>query len=58
MSKQSNPIALSNGPGATHAFVFPGQGSQYVGMGAEVIARSDAAREVMDRADEAQDLDV
>lgn len=38
-------------PAATHAFVFPGQGSQYVGMGTAVIARSPAAREVMERAD-------
>ncbi|HET7686750.1 MAG TPA: ACP S-malonyltransferase [Candidatus Limnocylindria bacterium] len=37
----------------SHAFVFPGQGSQYVGMGAELVARSDAAAAVLDRADAA-----
>lgn len=36
-----------------HAFVFPGQGSQYVGMGAALLERSAAAAAVMDRADAA-----
>ena len=35
------------------AFVFPGQGSQYVGMGAELIARSPAAADAFERADAA-----
>jgi [acyl-carrier-protein] S-malonyltransferase len=35
------------------AFVFPGQGSQYVGMGAELVRRSAAAAEVYERADAA-----
>jgi [acyl-carrier-protein] S-malonyltransferase len=35
------------------AFVFPGQGSQYVGMGAELIARSPAAADAYERADAA-----
>jgi [acyl-carrier-protein] S-malonyltransferase len=34
-----------------HAFVFPGQGSQYVGMGAALVERSPAAAAVMERAD-------
>ncbi|MGH2357745.1 MAG: ACP S-malonyltransferase, partial [Candidatus Limnocylindria bacterium] len=34
-------------------FVFPGQGSQYVGMGADLVARSPAAAAVYARADEA-----
>ena len=37
----------------TIAFVFPGQGSQYVGMGAELIERSPAARAAYERADAA-----
>ncbi|HUY80028.1 MAG TPA: ACP S-malonyltransferase [Ktedonobacterales bacterium] len=35
------------------AFVFPGQGSQAVGMGADVAAASPAARAIFDAADEA-----
>ena len=35
------------------AFVFPGQGSQTVGMGADIYPASPAARSVFDTADEA-----
>ena len=38
------------------AFVFPGQGSQKVGMGAELAAASAAAREVFEEVDEALGL--
>ena len=37
----------------TIAFVFPGQGSQYVGMGAELVKRSPAAAAAYARADAA-----
>lgn len=33
------------------AFLFPGQGAQYVGMGADLYADSPAARAIFDRAD-------
>jgi [acyl-carrier-protein] S-malonyltransferase len=35
------------------AFVFPGQGSQYVGMGKDLSAQFAVAREIFDEADEA-----
>ena len=35
------------------AFVFPGQGSQKIGMGAELAEASPAAREVFDEVDDA-----
>lgn len=47
------PAPTSEGTVRRHAFVFPGQGSQYVGMGAEVIQRSPAAAAILERADAA-----
>lgn len=35
------------------AFVFPGQGAQYVGMGKDLAGRFESAREVFERADDA-----
>ncbi len=37
----------------TRAFVFPGQGSQKVGMGVDLAAASPAAREVFEEVDDA-----
>jgi len=34
------------------SLIFPGQGAQHVGMGAEVYERSPSARDIFDRADE------
>ncbi|HET8572009.1 MAG TPA: ACP S-malonyltransferase [Candidatus Limnocylindria bacterium] len=36
-----------------HAFVFPGQGSQYVGMGQALVDRSEVAAQTLERADAA-----
>jgi [acyl-carrier-protein] S-malonyltransferase len=38
---------------SVHAFIFPGQGSQSVGMGRDLAAAFSAAREVFDEVDEA-----
>ena len=45
-------IAAENHGSKKLAYVFPGQGSQTVGMGAELFASSPAAREVFEEADE------
>jgi [acyl-carrier-protein] S-malonyltransferase len=53
----TNVTHPTDAPGAprarTIAFVFPGQGSQYVGMGADLIERSPAAAAAFERADQA-----
>jgi [acyl-carrier-protein] S-malonyltransferase len=53
MTEPTDPMPPPDATASTHAFVFPGQGSQYVGMASDVVARSTAARDVMARADEA-----
>jgi [acyl-carrier-protein] S-malonyltransferase len=40
------------------AFVFPGQGSQYVGMGKDFFDRSPAARQVFEEANDALGYDI
>lgn len=40
------------------AFVFPGQGAQYVGMGVDLAARYPSARRVFDEASESIGLDI
>ncbi len=40
------------------AFLFPGQGAQYVGMGKEISENFDIAREVFDSANTAIDMDI
>lgn len=44
---------LATTPAAQIAWLFPGQGSQSVGMGKDLVESSAAAREVFDRADKA-----
>ena len=47
----SAPTSDEAAPGPGLAFVFPGQGSQYVGMGAQLIEDSPAAARALERAD-------
>ena len=51
MSHDTKPAA--DRPQRSIAFVFPGQGSQYVGMGAELVERSPEAADAFERADAA-----
>jgi [acyl-carrier-protein] S-malonyltransferase len=51
MTDKTDRAASKTRPSRAHAFVFPGQGSQYVGMGASLVANSPAAASVLERAD-------
>ncbi len=53
MTDQTDPVATAPAVARRHAFVFPGQGSQYVGMGADLVAASPAAAAILARADAA-----
>ena len=39
-------------------FVFPGQGSQYRGMGSDLVAEFESAREVFERSSDAVGYDM
>jgi [acyl-carrier-protein] S-malonyltransferase len=58
MSDKSQIIDPAASAPRAHAFVFPGQGSQYVGMGAALLERSPEATDIMRRADAALGYDL
>lgn len=51
-------MALLEKLGTSYGFVFPGQGSQTVGMGRALEASSDAASQVLDQANETLGFDL
>ena len=54
MTKKTDSPAAADAPQPrVHAFVFPGQGSQYVGMAGDLVASSPTAAAVLERADAA-----
>jgi [acyl-carrier-protein] S-malonyltransferase len=50
MTEQTDSPVTHSTP-RVHAYVFPGQGSQYVGMGAALVEQSPVAAAVLERAD-------
>lgn len=40
------------------AFVFPGQGTQYVGMGKDLYEKSPRAKEILDKMFQSLDFDL
>src|SRR3954471_14470476 len=51
--KEGHSLDILNSMKAKIAFIFPGQGSQYVGMGKQLYDASPAARRIFDQADTA-----
>lgn len=51
-------MSLNDTLGTTYAFIFPGQGSQSVGMGKELANSSEAAKTVMEQADAILDFSL
>jgi [acyl-carrier-protein] S-malonyltransferase len=54
---ENEKLAIGNRKSAT-AFLFPGQGSQYAGMGKELAENFHAARQVFEEADDALSFSI
>ena len=51
-------MSLQEQLGTSYGFVFPGQGSQSVGMGSDLYEKSEAARNLLDRANDKLGFDL
>ncbi|HJW88452.1 MAG TPA: ACP S-malonyltransferase [Dehalococcoidia bacterium] len=58
MFKKTSPKKRSLSTGSKVAFIFPGQGTQWVGMGKDLYQTFPSARQVFDEADESLGFDL
>jgi [acyl-carrier-protein] S-malonyltransferase len=57
-ASKANPFNFQEVVMGKIAFIFPGQGAQYIGMGKEIASEFRAAADIFDQASEALDMDM